>query len=230
MRWLVTMALGRCLNSSILPVRDGTHSSPARERERCNHKDLLPPSFEVTMLPSALFPLDSTRNRVTKNKSRMPRGVQNEERIKLLEQWEAATLWWCRVCVCFRTLQNRPRDKSSQGVRIQSSSSFFVAPKKGRGELMVWDPEKATLATRTNPKLSCVELKATQTRTIATLWRGQSSAVSKRPPCETGQRQQRDRKTSKRVQGLRGEWWESGNERVTNKGNANRPTGCLGDV
>lgn len=87
------MALGRCLNSSILPVRDGTHSSPARERERerFNHKDLLPPGFEVTTLPSALFPLDSKRNRVTKNKSGMPRGVQNEERIKLLEQWEAAT-------------------------------------------------------------------------------------------------------------------------------------------
>lgn len=30
----------------------------------------------------------------------MPSGVQSEERIKLWEQWEAATLWWCCVELC----------------------------------------------------------------------------------------------------------------------------------
>lgn len=83
------MALGRCLNASILPVRNDTHSSPARGKERerkreiFNHKDLPPPDLKVTVVPSVRFPLDTTRNRVTKNKPRMPRGVASEERIKL---------------------------------------------------------------------------------------------------------------------------------------------------
>lgn len=50
--------------------------SERRQRERFNHKDLLPLDFKVTMLPS-------TCNGVAKNKSYMPRGVQSEERIKL---------------------------------------------------------------------------------------------------------------------------------------------------
>lgn len=126
--------------------------------------------------------------------------------------------------------------KSSQGWElsggwIQSSRSFFVAAKKGRGELMVWDPEKATLATRTNPKLSCVELKATQTRTIATPWRGQSSAVSKRPPLWDGTdatERQKDKQTcagtERRV--MRKWKWE-GDEQRERKQTNGMPGRCL---
>lgn len=81
---LVTMALGRCLNSSVIPLRDGTYCSPSRDRER--DRGLITKIYCLQALKRRDHCHGYACNRVTKNKSHMPRGVQIKDRIKVKEQ------------------------------------------------------------------------------------------------------------------------------------------------